>query len=713
VNLGARNTFDISAMNIQKVVNEPTTVAEVLRVQRQAAMSSDPLLSPFTIKNLTLRNRIVSTSHEPSYSEDGLPKDRYRAYHVEKAKGGVGLTMIGGSSLVSRGTAPAFGNLQLWKDESVHWMRLLTDEVHDHGAAVMIQLSHLGHRTSSYQHEWMPAVSASAVREPAHRAFSKAAEVWDLEAIEHDYVAAAQRCVAAGMDGIELMLYGHFLDSFCTPFWNHRDDEFGGSYENRVRYPLRVIRAIRAAVPDDFIIGARISFNENRPGGLEFSEVLTITNDYIEAGIDIVSGLTGSIESDHRLAQLIPVMGMPSAPQLTIIGEAKRKLDVPMMHAAKIADVPTARYAIEAGLLDLVGMTRALIADPYLPRKIMDKREDLIRPCVGASMCIDGIYTNGAALCIHNPSTGRELSLPQTIDTASSTKNVAVVGGGPGGLEAARILAERGHRVTMFEASDRLGGQLVLAVTNPRRRDLQGIVDWRKQELERLGVEVALNTYVETSDITNADFDVVIVATGGIPNLSKYPDSELAIDGWDVLSGSKRLAGSVLIYDDHGGNQALDIAEAAVRAGCTVEVVTPERNLSPDVGGLVFWQYVRNLTEAGVRFTPARHLTAINVADGKRIVSLGFEDSDYREERVVDSIVIEAGTSANSDLYNELVAFSSNGGEVRLDDLLARRPQSAVRNPDGAFQLFRIGDAVASRNVHAAMLDAARLCYAI
>ena len=147
-------------------------------------MAVDPLMTPFTMKSLTLRNRIVSTSHEPAYGEDGLPKDRYRAYHVEKARGGAGLTMIGGSALVSRGSSPAFGNLQLWKDESVPWLQRLADEVHEHGTAVMIQLTHLGHRTSATAHDWLPAVSASAVREPAHRAFAKQAESWDLEQIQ-------------------------------------------------------------------------------------------------------------------------------------------------------------------------------------------------------------------------------------------------------------------------------------------------------------------------------------------------------------------------------------------------------------------------------------------------------------------------------------------------------------------------------------------------
>jgi len=673
-------------------------------------MSSDPLITPFTIKNLTLRNRIVSTSHEPSYSEDGLPKDRYRAYHVAKAKGGVGLTMIGGSSIVSRESAPAFGNLQLWKDEAEHWLRLLTDEVHDHGAAVMIQLTHLGHRSSSYSGDWLPTISVSAVRERAHRSFTKEAEDWDLERIKSDYVLAAQRCVSAGMDGIDLMIHGHYLDSFMTPFWNHRTDEYGGSHENRMRYPLEVIKAIRAAVPQDFIISARMSFDELRENGLSTGELLTVAQDIIDGGVDLISALGGSIDSDARLTRMIPIMGMASAPHLELIGEIKQKLNVPVMHAGKIADVPTARYAIEAGLLDLVGMTRALIADPYLPTKITNKTEDQIRPCVGASMCIDGIYTAGAAFCIHNPSTGRELELPQEIELATKTKNVAVIGGGPGGLEAARTLAEKGHTVTLFEANDSLGGQVNLATRSPRRRDLQGIIDWRTQELKRLGVTVKLNSYVDSSDLAKSGFDVIIVATGGMPKALEIPGNQHVIESWDVLSGAKRLSGEVLIYDDHGGNQALDLAENLASSGAKVEFVTPERTMATDVGGMVASAYFKSLSALGVRFTVLRELNRIEKnSDGTFTAYLGMEDETWEESRVVTAVVAETGTTSISDVYDELVSLSSNCGEVLIEALINGKPQTSVRNPDGKFQLFRIGDAISSRGIHSAILDAARI----
>jgi NADPH-dependent 2,4-dienoyl-CoA reductase/sulfur reductase-like enzyme len=509
------------------------------------------------------------------------------------------------------------------------------------------------------------------------------------------------------------MLYGHFLDSFWTPFWNHRDDEYGGAYENRMRYPLEVIRAVRAAVPDDFLVGARVSFDEERAPGVGPQEALRIGHDIAAAGIDFISLVKGSIESDTALSRMIPPMGTPASPHLEFAGRMKRELTVPVMHAARIADVATARYAIEAGLLDLVGMTRALLADPYLPLKVATGQEDRIRPCVGANMCIDSIYTSGAAYCIHNPSSGRELEVPQLVAPSPAVRRVAVVGGGPAGLEAARVAGERGHDVTLFEASSALGGQLALAARSPRRRDLQGIVDWRAQELERLGVKVHLDTYAEADTLAAGGFDVIVVATGGLPGTPDVPGARLVVDGWDVVSGAKRLGGRVLVYDDHGGNQALDVTETLLRSGAEVELVTPERTVSPEVGALVGAGYFVALADGGVRQTVLRRLLSVERTPDGLLVTLGAEGASRTETRLVDAVVAEVGTVAVADVYDELVAGSVNHGEVRLEDLLGLRPQSAVRNPAGTYQLFRIGDAVAGRNVHAAMLDAARLARAL
>ena len=261
---------------------------------------------------------------------------------------------------------------------------------------------------------------------------------------------------------------------------------------------------------------------------------------------------------------------------------------------------------------------------------------------------------------------------------------------------------------------DSLGGQVKIAIRSPRRRDLQGIIDWRAQELKRLGVTVKLNSYVEASDITEAGFDAVVVATGGMPKTLEIPGSQHVTESWDVLSGSKRLSGEVLVYDDHGGNQALDLAENLAKSGAKVEFVTPERNMSVDVGGMVASAYFKSLSALGVKFTILRELMRVEKnTDGTFTVYLGMEDETWEEARIVNAVVAETGTTAISDLYDDLVSLSSNSGEVLIEALINGEPQTSVRNPDGKFQLFRIGDAISSRGIHSAILDAARVCRGI
>ena len=221
-------------------------------------MSRDPLLQPFQLRHLTLKNRIMTTSHEPAYPEDGMPKERYRAYHVERAKGGVALTMTAGSAAVSRDSPPVFNNILAFKDEVVPWMKSLVDECHEHGAAVMIQLTHLGRRTRWDRSYWLPVVSSSHHKEAAHRAFPKKIEDWDIERITRDYADAAERMHAAGLDGLEVEAYGHLMDQFWSPLTNELEPPYGGSLDNRLRFTFRVLDAVRDRVGPDFILGMQI-----------------------------------------------------------------------------------------------------------------------------------------------------------------------------------------------------------------------------------------------------------------------------------------------------------------------------------------------------------------------------------------------------------------------------------------------------------------------
>ena len=372
-------------------------------------MSTDPLLQPFQLKHLTLRNRIMTTSHEPAYPEDGMPKDRYRAYHVERAKAGIAMTMTAGSAAVSKDSPPVFNNILVYKDEVVKWMKLLVDECHDHGAAVMIQLTHLGRRTRWDKGDWLPSVSPSHKREAAHRAFPKLIEDWDMDRIKSDFADGAERMKAAGVDGIEFECYGHLLDQFWSPLTNILPAPYGGSLENRMRFFFEMLDGVRARVGPDFIIGSRFTADEDLEGGTTKAEGMQIARLLKDSGkIDFLNVVRGHIDTDPGLTDLIPIQGMPSAPHLDLAGEIRRAVDFPTFHAARIPDIATARHAIASGKVDMVGMTRAHMTDPHLVRKLIEGREHDIRPCVGANYCLDRIYQGGAAYCIHNPATGRE-----------------------------------------------------------------------------------------------------------------------------------------------------------------------------------------------------------------------------------------------------------------------------------------------------------------
>jgi 2,4-dienoyl-CoA reductase-like NADH-dependent reductase (Old Yellow Enzyme family) len=675
------------------------------------AETKDPLLQPFRLKQLELRNRVMTTSHEPAYSEDGMPKDRYRLYHVERAKGGIALTMTAGSAVVAPDSPPVFGNLLAYKDEIVPWLRRLADECHEHGAAVMIQLTHLGRRTAWNKDDWLPVLAPSPIREPAHRAFPKAVEDWDIERIVADYAAAAQRMEAAGLDGIEITAYGHLLDQFWSPASNRRDDEFGGSLDNRMRFSLRVLEAVRAAVGERFIVGVRMTADERWEIGLPRAEGVAIARRFATGGhADFINVIRGHIETDAALLDVIPIMGMPSAPHLDFAGEIRAATGVPVFHASRIGDVATARHAIASGKLDMVGMTRAHIADPHIVRKIKAGAEHTIRPCVGATYCLDRIYEGNEALCIHNAATGREGTMPHVTARAERRRKVVVVGAGPAGLEAARVSAERGHEVILFEATDQAGGQIRLASRSPRRRELLGIVDWRVERLEEAGVDMRFGTWAEADDVLAEAPDVVFVATGGVPNTDVLDEGEdLVVSTWDVLSGQVKPAERVLVYDDNAAHPALQAAEFLAENGATVELVTPERFFAVEIGGLNHAAYARVFHRYDVKITINTRLTAVRRQGNELVAVLGSDYGTGTSERCVDQVVVEHGTLPMAELYDELKPASVNLGEVDHRALLAGRPQEVVRHADGSFRLFRVGDAVASRNIHAAIFDALRL----
>ena len=637
------------------------------------------LFEPFTLGSLTVKNRIMSTAHAPSYAEDGKPKERYQRYHEEKAKGGLGLTMFGGSSNVSIDSPPAFGQINVDADV-VPYFREFSERIHRHDCALMIQLTHMGRRTHWTSGDWLPTVAPSRVREPAHRSFPKVIERADIRRIAKDFGIAARRCREGGLDGVEIAALGQLLGQFWSPAVNRRTDEYGGSLENRVRFSLEVLEAIREQVGTDFVVGLRMTMDEEHPEGYDEAEGIEIARIHARSGlVDYINVTAGNSFTNLGLSGTVPGMAHPSAPNLELAKRTREQVGIPVIHACRVADLATADRAIREGCVDLIGMTRAHIADPHLVAKLARDEEERIRPCVGAGYCIDRIYFGAGALCLHNAATGREGSMPQVIEpSASPGRRVVIIGAGPAGLEAARVCASRGHSVVLFEAASEAGGQLLLASRAGWRRDLVGIVRWLVEEVGRLGVDVRYGVYAEEAEILAESPDVVIIATGGVPDTDCVAGAEHVVSVWDVLGGQVAPGAEVLLFDDNGQHPGPSCAEFLAEQGARVELVTPDRAAAQEMGSTNFSIHLRNLYRAGVALTPDTRVTEVRPSGNRLEVKVVNEYSGDEAWRTVDQVVVEHGSVPADDVFHALAPSSVNGGELDLEAFVAGRTSRPV-----------------------------------
>ena len=676
--------------------------------------STDPLLQPYTFKHLKLKNRVFSACHEPFLTEESMPKEKYRLYHEEKAKGGIGMSMIGGSAVVSQDSPGTFGNIDLSDDKVIPWLQKLADSLHGHKCAVVTQITHMGRRSSWAKGDWLPLIWSSCQREMAHRRFPKIAEEEDIARVIKDYGQAARRAKEGRLDGVEILTFSHFAGSFVSPSQNFRSDDWGGSLDDRMRFNFEVIKEVRKQVGDDFIVGLRVSGGEGIRGGGTEEEAFEIMQRYTDSGlVDYLNIVWGaSSGNEMSMSRVIPPLGSPSAPFLHKVKEVKAQLDIPILHSCGIVDVATARHALQSDSVDLIGMTRAHIADPHIIKKIAKGNEDRIRPCVGAGHCIDQIYLTGAAYCIHNPATGREQTVPQLItSTEKPSRKIVVIGAGPAGLEAARVSALRGHDVSIYEAASHVGGQVLTAAKAPRRENLAGIVDWLASELKQIDVRVHADRYMDSDDVLKLDADIVIVATGGIPNFQFLEfGHDLAVSTWDILNGQIPLGEEVLVYDENGTEVGPSCAEMVINSGSKVEFVTRDRMIGSWIGATNYPPMLGEIYKTCENIVTDLQLTGIKKKDKRLEAHLW---NDYSEEsciRIVDQIIVEYGTLPNDDIYFELKSASQNHGQIDFAELTEFKPQSLKLNQEGKFRLYRIGDAVASRNIHAALYEARRLC---
>ncbi|GLQ75646.1 oxidoreductase [Vibrio penaeicida] len=679
----------------------------------------DALFQPLNINNLTIRNRVVSTAHAEVYAtEGGMTTERYVKYYEEKAKGGVGLSICGGSSVVSIDSPQSWWkSVNLSTDRIIPHFQNLADAVHKHGGHIMIQITHMGRRSRWDGGDWTTLVSPSGIREPVHRATCKTIEPEEIERIIGDYAQAARRAKEGGLDGVELSaVHQHLIDQFWSPRVNKREDEWGGSFENRMRFGIRVLEAIREEVGRDFAVGLRICGDEFHPDGLTHDDMKEIATYYDKTGLVDFFGVIGSgCDTHNTLANVIPNMSYPPEPFLHLAAGIKEVVNVPVIHAQNIKDPNQAQRILEAGYVDFVGMTRAHIADPHLIAKIKMNQVDQIRQCVGANYCIDRQYQGLDVLCIQNAATSRESTMPHIISkTDGVIRKVVVVGGGPAGMEAARVCAERGHNVVLLEKAPELGGQITLAAKAPQRDQIAGITRWYALELARLNVEIHFDTEATEEIILSHSPDVTILAVGGTPFIEQNPkwgaQDGLVISSWDVLSGEIEPGKNVLVYDTICEFSGMSVADYLSSKGSLVELVTDDIKPGAAVGGTTFPTYYRSLYEKEVIMTPDFILEEVYKENDKLIAVLENEYTGQKEERVVDQIVVENGIRPSEELYYALKAQSVNKGQMDIQALYDAKPQPSLEKQSEGMLLFRIGDCTAQRNTHAAIYDALRLC---
>lgn len=669
-------------------------------------MASDPLLTPFRLRGLELKNRVISTSHASRLTEDDFPKERYQRYHEEKAIGGIAMSMFGGSSNVGIDSPNVFSQINMGVDEVVPHLQRFSARMHAHGAALMCQLTHMGRRGSPYDGHWLPTVAPSARRETLHRAIPREMNDHDIRRIVRYFGQAALRCKHGGLDGLETLAGGHLLGQFLDPTVNLRTDRYGGSLENRCRFVLMVHEEIRKQVGDDYIVGIRYAIED----GMDFEDSVRAAAILEGSGLfDFFNVVYGRMDTAYALiTDNMPTMSMPSAPWLQKAAAFRKRVKLPVFHAGKIADLATARHAIRDGLIDLVGMTRAHIADPHLVRKVMMGREDEVRPCVGASFC-----RAHNATCIHNPATARETWLSHDVERAAGPpRKVVVVGAGPAGLEAARVAALRGHDVTLLEAGSKPGGQVLLAALGSWRKDLVGIVEWRVDQLARLGVDLRLNTYAGADDVAQFDPHVVIVATGGVPmldDLEGHPHCRSVVDALTELPPAN---GEVLVYDGTGRHNAAICAERYAAAGLKVTLVTLDGQLGEELGGRgdeLVWR--RRVVEMGIALRHDLELKGVSKHAGRRAASFRHQLTGGDVVIEADHVVVERGMEPVCDVFDGMRGASVNDGELDLERFAGGLPQSWPAPAEGRrWELYRIGDANASRDIHAAIYEAFRLC---
>ncbi len=622
--------------------------------------------------------------HCTNFATDNLPNERHADYYARRARGGAGLIVMEEAS-VHLSDWPYEKALKGYDERIVPRYRQVAEAVQAQGALLLAGLGHNGMQASGHVSKHV-TWAASAIPNPATMEMPKVMERRDLEALLEGFRRAASFAAQAGLDGVELNAGQYsLLRQFLSGLTNLRQDEYGGSLENRLRLTRQVISAVREAVGPERVVGLRLSCDEYAPwAGIQPADSLEIAQALTASGeVDYLVVTTGSIYSIHATS---PAMHTPVghadelAAQIQAVVGAVPVLGSDNGVLARDADAVLAQYNL-AGL----DMTRALIADPDLALKLREGQADRVRPCIRCNQdCVVRSPFNQLVSCIHNPEAGHESEFP-ALEKVARPRRVLVVGAGPAGLEAARVAALRGHQVVVYERESVAGGAARLASLAPTRTEMSGVIDWRLAELARLGVPIELNSPVTPEVIERLEPEVVLVATGGKPRPSPILGADLphVIGTRQVLDGATPGTGRVLVIDSEGYQAAINAAEYLAARGRSVEIVTEDNFVSMGLGALQeLGPWFSRAATAGITLSPMTVVTAIE-PDAVRVRSRFAPDTEHRLEGV-DAVVMVNYDLPEETFYQELKA----------------RPGLTV---------YRLGDAVAPRRITQAILEGQRV----
>ena len=641
-----------------------------------------PLFSPITLRNCVIRNRILQSGHVTGFGEHGLPTERHLRYYETRAKGGIGLIVMEAVAISPHGHIIPHV-VQGWRDEVIPWFRRISDAVHAHGAKIFCQAWHNGNKNSSY-YSWTNSESCSDVPCPA---IGEVPDILDEEGIRkviRQYVDFCLRLQAGGYDGVELHFgHGYLPQQFLSPFTNIRKDRYGGGLENRMRFGLEVIDAVRRAVAGDFVVGLRTSADEMVPKGLTLDDMKEIMPIWARTGQ--IDYLNVTIATYKSLAPVIAPMMVPPRSFVFYASEIKQVVDIPVFAAIRINDPVMANDIIKNNEADMVVMTRATICDPEMPNKAREGRVDDVRMCIACNEgCWERITQRDPITCMQNPETGREGIFK--ILPAPDPRKILVAGGGVAGMEAAIVARQRGHQVVLCEKTGELGGAVLIWTKAPARQEASQTVRFMKHELERLGVEVRLNTQVTPALVETERPDAVIVATGATTVENPLPDvvgPDAAIEiergahvvtAEDVLDGKAQTGQRVVVADFQNYMKGLVTAEVLADQGKEVTVIMPLPfrllgNNPYDMDGPTHVIQLVNLTAKKVK--RVSDFEVKRARPGKVTIRNVFTEQE--QDLDADTLVLSYWRKADKKLYNELQ------GKVK--------------------ELHKIGDCVASRRL--------------